>query len=343
MSLPQSLVVLLAALTAACASTHDDAPLVLLENEGLEFGEVIHGLATVQGPESLKAGQEYYTPWLMWPSPFRELVLSWNVKVPEGMGLAFQVRVQKPGGPTPWLHLGDCGLPFPGQATEFDGGRVNVDVLQLEDSRGQLQLRLLTQGNGVAQIDRLTLCFTGGDIKSHGVPREVAPIPLPSHSQTTLGPNLSSRTCSPVSVWMVLEGAGKTVRPEQLFEATLDPHHDIYGNWPRAVQAAYEWGVEGCVLRLSSWESVAELLERGVPLVISLKAEEGELSGAPYPRTDGHLLVLHGLTADGRAHVLDPAARSDAAVARTYSCADLERCWLGRGRGLAYALGWSPR
>ena len=117
-----------------------------------------------------------------------------------------------------------------------------------------------------------------------------------------------------------------------------DADHDIYGNWPRAVQAAFELGVPGTLVRLSSWRAVEHFLASGVPLVVSVKAEEGELRGAPYPRTSGHLLVIRGLTEAGDVLVNDPAADGPASVPRTYHREDLERCWMRRG-GVAYAIG----
>ena len=104
------------------------------------------------------------------------------------------------------------------------------------------------------------------------------------------------------------------------------------------MQAAYDAGVPGVLVRLSSWRAVQHFLEAGVPLVVSVKAETGELAGAPYPRTSGHLLVIRGLTEDGDVLVNDPAADGPSSVPRTYRREDLERCWMRRG-GVAYAIG----
>jgi hypothetical protein len=71
--------------------------------------------------------------------------------------------------------------------------------------------------------------------------------------------------------------------------------------------------------------------------VASIKADEGQLRGAPYERTGGHLLVVTGLGPGGVVHVNDPAAPWPGVVPRRYMRADMEQVWFGRG-GVTYAL-----
>ena len=73
-------------------------------------------------------------------------------------------------------------------------------------------------------------------------------------------------------------------------------------------------------------------------IVASIRAGEGELRGAPYTKTAGHLLVVTGLGAHGAVHVNDPASKTTAAVSRVYRREDVERVWFANG-GVAYALG----
>jgi len=136
---------------------------------------------------------------------------------------------------------------------------------------------------------------------------------------------------------MAMAAAGVTHPVTQVAARLYDSEHDIYGNWGRAVQGAYTFGVPGWLERIATWEEVAAHLDAGRRLVISLRAEAGELRGAPYERTGGHLVVLWGLTGDGRALVNDPAAEHASSVPRAYACADLERCWMGVG-GVTYVF-----
>jgi D-alanyl-D-alanine dipeptidase len=74
------------------------------------------------------------------------------------------------------------------------------------------------------------------------------------------------------------------------------------------------------------------------PMIISITAAEGELAGAPYKSTDGHLLVLAGFDAAARAAVNDPAARTPEQGQITYSRCDLETVWMKAKAGTAYVL-----
>jgi hypothetical protein len=75
----------------------------------------------------------------------------------------------------------------------------------------------------------------------------------------------------------------------------------------------------------------------GQPLIISIAAKPGQLRGAPYESTAGHLLVLCGLDEHGKVLVNDPAAISRQAGQLAYFREDLETVWLARG-GTAYVL-----
>jgi hypothetical protein len=85
---------------------------------------------------------------------------------------------------------------------------------------------------------------------------------------------------------------------------------------------------------LGNLDHARRLIERDLPVVISYAWKEGELPGAPLPRSDGHLAVLCGFTAGGDCAVNDPAAPG---VRVVYPRAALEAIWL-RNEGLAYAV-----
>ena len=96
--------------------------------------------------------------------------------------------------------------------------------------------------------------------------------------------------------------------------------------------------VAGHVARFSRWCDVERSIANGQPLIISIKARPGELSGAPYPSTDGHWMVLVGFDAAGDVLVNDPAAATPEKGQKSYLRRELERVWLDRG-GTAYILG----
>ncbi|MCP3919449.1 MAG: hypothetical protein GY711_28255 [bacterium] len=295
-------------------------------------------------------GGRFTSRILNWPRPFNELLVSWNVDVPEGAGIYVEVQVgrEEEGAISPWLYIGDWGrgLPKAERLTEFSAGKVAVDVFQSKQTWNAARYRItaLPGGDGAPiAIARTALSFSdtraldSTPVEARAATREVL-VAVPARSQKEEEADIASRVCSPTSVAMVLEHHGVDRPTAQIARTIYDTDHDIYGNWPRAVQAAWTYGVPGDLVRLSSWAAAEAFLARGIPLVISVRAEEGELRGAPYPRTSGHLLVLVGLDAEGNAIVNDPAAESSASVRRTYAREDLEHVWMHKG-GVAYAIG----
>ena len=128
-------------------------------------------------------------------------------------------------------------------------------------------------------------------------------------------------------------------RPTAEVAALLyDAENKIYGNWNRAVQGAWLLGVSGYLTRVATWAEAARFVADGKPLVASIGVKEGQLTGAPYPQTAGHLVVLCGFDGEGRAIVMDPAVPVGDEEPRLYSLAELETVWLQRG-GFAYVLG----
>ena len=117
----------------------------------------------------------------------------------------------------------------------------------------------------------------------------------------------------------------------------FNPVNDLYGGWPRGVQAAYSYGVPGYVTRFSDWDEVRAMIAAEQPLVISIRTAAGELNGAPCAYPGGHLLVLAGFDRHGDVEVNDPAAASADAGMCTYSRSELDSVWLRRG-GTAYVL-----
>ena len=288
---------------------------------------------------------------LRWPRPFNELLVSWNVDVPRGAGFYVEVQVgSEARGWSPWLYLGDWGrgLPPERRTTAFEGGEVAIDVFRSSQLYDRARYRITAlpgETDEPVVVVQTALCFSDttrlSDI-APGVPRTGdTPLAVPARTQKDEDEAIAMRVCSPTSVAMVLEHHGVDVPTPLVAAAIYDREHDIYGNWPRAVQAAWTHGVPGSLVRISSWRAAEHFLRAGVPLIISIRAERGQLRDAPYAETNGHLLVLLGFDAEGRAIVNDPAAARLEEVRRAYFHEDLEQVWMRNG-GVAYALGPGP-
>ncbi len=292
------------------------------------------------------------SPVLAVARAFNEALLSWNVDVPPGSGFVVEMRVGRARTSmwSPWLRIGSWGsapLPAEGAVTSFAGGRVDIDVFRSDERYDRLQYRVTAQGGPrPIVICRVACCLSDGsglpqlppDRASRAAP-DVPRAPrldVPFFSQTDADPAIRRRVCSPVSVAMVLAYYGKETAPAQVAERLFDAEHGIYGNWARAVQGAYAFGVPGFLARFSCWDEAERLIAAGRPLIITIAAQKGQLSGAPYESTNGHLLVVTGFDAAGNVAVNDSAA--DAGAGRlVYSREQMEQVWMRRG-GTAYVL-----
>jgi hypothetical protein len=159
---------------------------------------------------------------------------------------------------------------------------------------------------------------------------------VPALSQVEADATLGARICSPTSVAMVLGYWGRPAAPTVLAAEVFHPGLDIYGVWPAAVRAAAARGVAGYLLRFPDWSAARWCLDRGIPIVASVRYGAGELTGAAVAATPGHLLVLVGWD-DGHVLVNDPASPTAAGVPRRYDADEFGRVWLARG-GVGYVL-----
>jgi hypothetical protein len=166
--------------------------------------------------------------------------------------------------------------------------------------------------------------------------RAGARLVVPALSQMEEDAAIRHRVCSPTCVAMVLGYYGARVTVAEVAREMFQPDFDLYGVWPAAIRAASRRGIGGYLLRFPDWAAAAWCLERGMPVIASVRYAAGELTGAAIAQTSGHLLVLTGY-ADGDVFVNDPAAPRAAEVSRRYRLDELQRVWLARS-GVGYVL-----
>ncbi|MBL9002091.1 MAG: C39 family peptidase [Phycisphaerae bacterium] len=304
----------------------------------------------------------YESQWI--PSGTRGVhaLPSWNMRVPTGACTLVDLRVRawNSGDVSPWYRIGYAGDAPPRHSLAGllrtwpplrDGPRdtgpvVHIDYLEVPEGFSEVQYRLTAirtgnDGAGPVRVRRVALCITA--IKDHPatlndqVLQDIC-LSVPFRSQKTDDPSLAGRLCSPSCVAMLLAYHGLDVPVGEVAGAAFDPDHDIYGNWPRNIQAAADLGAGGFVTRFNSWSEVVAVLQCGQPIIASIRAANGELRGAPYSETTGHLIVLRGIDSSGNILVSDPAASNPGDGERTYQRDDLTTVWLRRGSGTAYVI-----
>ncbi len=308
-----------------------------------------------------EAGREtvYESPPIFSDIKFNELLVSWNVRLPPESSFRVDIRVGRrfDGIWSPWLHLGSSGplRPSENATTHCDQGRIDVDYFSSSERFDLLRYRLRcmttrAEPDPIA-VRRVVLCvsdLTG--LPDSWTPPDPSPavsapnqvqrrLTVPFKGQATPRQELSGRLCSPASVSMVMAYHGIDRSTLEVAEACYDPVHDLYGNWPRNVQAAYTFGVPGYLTRFSGWAEVERCIAEGCPVIISIRFNEpGLIAAAPYATTDGHLIVVCGFDAEGNVEVNDPAAHDPGQGQLKYARPELERAWLGGSGGVAYVL-----
>jgi hypothetical protein len=297
-------------------------------------------------------------------APVRHLVPSFSSLSPEPCAFRFELAACRAGAWTPWaatVTVGDADFaPLP---TEVDGLTTDVDLWTTTEPAEAVRLRLRLRaaapaplldapwllalsacdpaaGAGAASTARMRSeppARAGpGARGAPGARRPAVRIEVPALSQAVEAPDIAMRICSATSVAMVLAHFGVPVGAAELAAEVYHAGLDRYGVWPAAVRAAARRGLLGYLLRFPDWDSAAWCLERGLPIVASVRYGAGELPGAPLTETAGHLVVLTGYDGDD-VLVNDPAAPDVAGVPRRDRRADLARVWLGRA-GVGYVF-----
>ena len=160
--------------------------------------------------------------------------------------------------------------------------------------------------------------------------------PPPAVSQMSEGGSAGPAICSPACLTMALRGFSAKADLLQIAAECYDPATRMYGVWPNAIRTAASRGIVGATEALFHWDDAQCVLERGYPLITSIRFSPGKLPGAPLNATNGHLLLVHGASPEG-IMTNDPAAPNVASVPRTYDATAFTQAWLSY-RGAAYIL-----
>lgn len=271
--------------------------------------------------------------------PFNQGLPSWNGSAPDANS-SFMVQMRFPynGGWSPWLTVGYWKQYWWSTygVTSYGGGMVDVDYVKLNAYQSSWQFKVSMMRSGIdlpsPTIRKLSF-FVSDSRTTSGVnitdlvndnPAEVF-VPTDFIYQYGVDPDIGGSICSPTSVSMILRSYGTPVDPLEFARATRDPYFDIFGGWPRVVQNASEYGLDGAVTRYRTWSQARDVLADGGRISMSVGP----------PLYAGHLMMLAGFSTFGDPMVHDPAQTDG--YAYIFDKADLSRSWFGKG-GIAYTF-----
>jgi hypothetical protein len=292
------------------------------------------------------------------PFQINSVISSWNVDLPEKTGFVVYIRLRRKTSRswTPFYYLGTWGT-VPGKGIkkriEDRHGRIAIDYFRSQRLFDRVQYKLLlfsTTSCRSPVLRRFTLALSNTRDLATGRtsrPRRRPPVPgnqctrrldVPFRSQQREDAEIARSVCSPVSVAMVMEYYGVRQTSRKMCDLIWDQEYKLYGNWTRAVQASFLFGVPGYLQRFGSWNTVRAYIAQEIPIIASIRAPEpGMLRGAPYRTSDGHLLVITGLDGKGNVHVNDPYGKTRRKGLCTYTRKDMQKVWLDQG-GVGYVL-----
>lgn len=272
--------------------------------------------------------------------PFNQGLPSYNgTALGENCGFKVQIRFPYNGSWSPWLTVGywKNNIWQAYGETSYSGGKINVDWASLNSYVSKWQFKVILTRKDLATISpsihKLSLFVSDSKTTSNvNISQLVNDNPMDIFYPTThvyqysVDPNKGGDMCSPSTVSMILKSYNLTVDPYKFAWATYDYYHQMFGIWPRVVQNASEYGLDGEVTRYRSWSEARKVLENKGRIAMSV--------GAPISNV-GHLLMLAGFKDNGKPIVHDPGKSSG--YSYVYDKTSLSQAWFSKG-GIAYTF-----
>ncbi len=282
--------------------------------------------------------------------PFNQLLGGANAALGPKDSLELAVQVKYEAGWSRWFQFGGFGPA--GKAASVRGhenafGRMDTDTLTLTKKAGWLRYRVTINAaagsRAILRLVSVTCTDTEAAYNSELAVRKPdcfkpALLKVPGISQMVQRTPHAKNICSPTSVAMILRYFGLKAGALPTAAAVFDHAGNIYGNWTLNTMYAGSRGLYAWPARFDSLEEARQYLAAGIPLAVSLTFGPGKLKKSPLKQTRGHLMVLKGFDARGRALVNDPAAPDERTVERAYDRKEFARAWLKNKYGTAYVI-----
>ena len=322
-----------------------------------------YSLGTYNGGNYYNGGSffvgEALSPQINTAFNYKEAIASWNASTPAGSWLEVQFRAQYGSRWSKWYVLGIWAADTSTiarhsvDAQKDSDGSVAADTFSssAEDTATntfQLKLRLFSaDGVSTPWVRNIAVAYStpipkSGNVSTGNPALWDRLIDVPKFSQMVY-PDGGSVWCSPTSTSMVLSFLdhyqGDCAPPvHAAVQGVFDWIYEGHGNWPFNTAYAATFGYEGYVARFTSLAKVEEYVAAGVPVIMSIAWDKGDLTNSGVDSTNGHLLVLIGFDAVGNLIVNDPASPTNETVRRTYLRSEFEPLWLKSSGGTVYLI-----
>lgn len=282
---------------------------------------------------------------------FTQLMFSWNAFRPAEGYFTFYVQVRNAKNQTwgQWHKMAAWGAKMQRSFGSVAESTVKYLNVRLEARAGHEAdaFRIRVQAEDGADLSKFRSFAVSlsnfHKFKTSLVDNTICALPsthvsnVPKQSQFKVPYERNDSICSPTSVGMLIGSlTHEKIDYCQLVRGSFDNGLRIHGSWPLNMAHAFEHckgNVHFAVGRLHSFAQLHERLEKGIPVVVSVR---GYLHGAPKVYEKGHLLVVVGWDSKRRQVIChDPAFKSNHKVLKRYAVASFLRAW-DRSNRLAY-------
>lgn len=296
---------------------------------------------------------EFLAPERFAPFAFDELIYSWNVRLPERQGFRLYLRVGfEDGTHSPWLYGGYWGeVPLvEEQRTNptFERGRIEMDQLLLDRKARTWQFRIVDEGpEGLTVLPALHVIGTDNDhveydslAASRAASLTTPVLDIPFRRQISAAGEAMPDRCQSAALASALEYYGASIPLDIIEPLCWDPEYRYPGIWPRTLGAGSQLGFDGYIDRFRDWDAVRRTLAMNRVILVSMRMPRaGDYIAPPYDSMGGHIVVLNGITDDGRVIVADSALGKDGRGHQLqWLMEDFEKVWMHTKGGVGMVV-----
>ena len=273
------------------------------------------------------------------PAPFDRGLPSWNgTAFHEDSGFKVSVRFKYSTTWSPWLTVGywkNYIWPFYGE-TSYAAGEIDYDYVVLDDFhtiwqwRVEFKRQLATHPS--PSINKLSFFVsdqrtTDNQNMSAIINDDPPEIYIPTNfvCQYNVDPEIGGSICSPTSTVLAIRSYDIEVDPYGFALDNYDDYWNLFGIWPRAVQNAAGYHLDGAVTRYRTWSQAYDTLAAGGRVIMSVGP----------PLYAGHLMMLAGFDSQGDPLVHDPAQQNGEGY--EFSKSSISQSWFTKG-GVGYTF-----